>query len=588
MSSMDFVETYKTFIKDLPWPVCIEDVNSSIVYVNTVFEKLFHISCEEVKDKHFDKILKFEMLKNCDSKMNDKDLSIKKIKLGQKTYKVHNISLKDNDNKVYAICKLIVDISERIDREIKLKKQTSILRTIIDALPESIFYKDKESRFIGYNKTFEEFYKNIGVTEILGKTDIEIYNNKEVAENFIKLDQEIMKTKKIKYYEQRVKDELGDDIIEECVKIPVMDDEGEPWGVVGLARNITERKAIEKRLRYLSEVDILTSLYNRYSFEEKVKELDKEEYFPLGVIMGDVNGLKIVNDTFGHLEGDKLIVNAANILKEICGDDAYIFRWGGDEFMILLPNFDEEKCEDKIRKINKRCREIKYDFIQINIALGQVVKKSRDEDIYECIKKVEEKVYCKKLVESKSVKKSIVNSFKKNLEEKSFESNEHIKRVLKYAEGIGKRLKLNISEMDELIITAQLHDIGKIGIDENILKKPYALTTEEYEIVKTHSEKGYRIINASSDLDNVAKCVLSHHERWDGKGYPLGLKGEEIPLISRIISVADAYDVMTNDRPYRKALKHESAMEELERCSGTQFDPAIVKEFKIFMKNEKN
>ena len=580
MSSMDFVGTYKTFIKDLPWPVCIEDVNSSIVYVNIVFEKMFHINCEKAEGKHFDKVLKFEVLKDCDSKMNDKDLSIKKIKLGQKTYKVYNISLKDNDNKVYAICKIIVDISERIDREIKLKKQTSILRTIIDALPESIFYKDKESRFIGYNKTFEEFYKTIGVREILGKTDIEVYNNKEIAENFMKIDQEIMETKKIKYYEQRVKDELGDDIIEECVKIPVIDDEGELWGVVGLARNITERKTIEKRLRYLSEVDILTNLYNRYSFEEKVKELDKEEYFPLGIIMGDVNGLKIVNDTFGHLEGDKLLINTANILKEICDPNKYIFRWGGDEFMILMPNSNEKKCVDIMKKINKRCREIQYDFIQINIALGEAVKKSRDEDVYECIKKAEEKVYLKKLVENKSIKNSIINSIKKNLEEKSFETNEHTKRVLKYSEGIGKRLKLKMSEMDELIITAKLHDIGKIGIDENILKKPSDLTKEEYEIVKTHSEKGYRIINASSDLDNVAKCVLSHHERWDGKGYPLGLKGEEIPLISRIISVVDAYDVMTNDRPYRKALKHE--------CSGTQFDPAIVKEFKIFMKNEKN
>ena len=588
MNSVDFVETYKTFIKDLPWPVCIENVNSSIVYVNIVFEKMFHINCEKAEGKHFDKVLKFEVLKDCDSKMNDKDLSIKKIKLGQKTYKVYNISLKDNDNKVYAIFKIIVDISERIDREIKLKKQTSILRTIIDALPESIFYKDKESRFIGYNKTFEEFYKNIGVTEILGKTDIEVYNNKEIAENFMKIDQEIMDTKKIKYYEQRVKDELGDDIIEECVKIPVIDDEGELWGVVGLARNITERKAIEKRLRYLSEVDILTNLYNRYSFEEKVKELDKEEYYPLGIIMGDVNGLKIVNDTFGHLEGDKLLINTANILKEICNPNKYIFRWGGDEFMILMPNSDEKKCVDIMKKINKRCREIQYDFIQINIALGEVVKKSIDEDVYECIKKAEEKVYLKKLVENKSIKNSIINSIKKNLEEKSFESNEHTKRVLKYAEGIGKRLKLKIPEMEELIITAKLHDIGKIGIDENILKKPSDLTKEEYEIVKTHSEKGYRIINASSDLDNVAKCVLSHHERWDGKGYPLGLKGEEIPLISRIISVVDAYDVMTNDRPYRKALKHESAMEELERCSGTQFDPVIVKEFRMFMESEKN
>ena len=138
------------------------------------------------------------------------------------------------------------------------------------------------------------------------------------------------------------------------------------------------------------------------------------------------------------------------------------------------------------------------------------------------------------------------------------------------------------------MITAQLHDIGKIGIDEYLLKKPTTLTEEEYEIMKTHAEKGYRIINASSDLDNVAKCVLSHHERWDGEGYPFGLKGEEIPLISRIISVADTYDVITNDRPYRKALNHKMAIDEIERCSGTQFDPIVVKEFKKFMESRIN
>lgn len=584
MNYKDFVISYKTFLKDFPWPICIEDTDGIILYANTTFKNIFNMIDSEIEGKNIGEVLRLPSIFECRNKKDNQGLISEEVVIGDATYITHTWHLMEN-NSVQGVCRILIDITKRIKREVDLKKQTSILRTIIDALPESIFYKDKESRFIGYNKTFEDFYKSIGISQILGKTDLEIYNDKAVAEEFIKLDREIMKTKKIKYYEQHVKDKLDEDTIVECVKIPVMDDEGEALGIVGLARDISERKAMEKRLRYLSETDILTSLYNRFSFEEKIKELNKEEYLPLGIIMGDVNGLKIVNDTFGHLEGDKLLVITSEVIKEICYPNDYIFRWGGDEFIILLPNYDEEKCEEIINRINNRCKEIEHDFIQINIALGEAVKRTVDEDIYECIKKVEEKVYRKKLLENKSIKSSILSSLTKSLEEKSFETNEHTKRVAGYAEGIGKRLNLKISELDELILAAQLHDIGKIGIDEYLFKKPTSLTDEEYEVIKTHSEKGYRIINASSDLNNVAKCVLGHHERWDGKGYPLGLKGEEIPLISRIISVADSYDVITNDRPYRKGVDHKSAMKEIERCSGTQFDPMVVEEFKKYMNN---
>ena len=144
---------------------------------------------------------------------------------------------------------------------------------------------------------------------------------------------------------------------------------------------------------------------------------------------------------------------------------------------------------------------------------------------------------------------------------------------------IGKYLGLEMSRIDELKIAADLHDIGKIGISEEILLKPGKLTEDEYKIIKTHSEKGYRIIKASSELKEVAESVLYHHERLDGRGYPIGLKGEEIPLLSRIISVCDSYDVMTSDRVYKKAMSKEDAIEELKRCSGTQFDPSLVKVF---------
>lgn len=295
--------------------------------------------------------------------------------------------------------------------------------------------------------------------------------------------------------------------------------------------------------------------------------------------MGDVNGLKLINDTLGHLEGDNLLRSISNVLKSSCSESGYVFRWGGDEFIILVPNADELKCDKLIKQILNACKKYDYKYMQLSISLGAVVKHEVDDNIYDCINKAEEKVYRHKLLDNKSIKSSIMDSLLKSLEEKNLETNEHAKRVTKYALALGQKLNFKISELDELILVARLHDIGKIGISEDILLKPGSLTNEEFEIMKTHTEKGYRIINASSELYTVAKCVLTHHERWDGKGYPLGLKGDEIPLVSRIINIADSFDVMTNNRPYKNTKSKNEAIKELQRCAGTQFDPTLVHYF---------
>lgn len=295
--------------------------------------------------------------------------------------------------------------------------------------------------------------------------------------------------------------------------------------------------------------------------------------------MGDANGLKLVNDTLGHDQGDELLRLIAQALKDVCGEKQLIFRTGGDEFVILSKNTTEQECEIIIKNIFDRCKMYKHDLINVSISLGASVADSLNKSIYQALKEADDKVYRQKLLQKTSLNSSIMYSLQMGLEAKSLETEEHTDRVLENSIAIGEKLSLPMSVMDELTIVAKLHDIGKIGINEEILLKKGELTEDEFEVVKTHTEKGYRIVKASNQLDNVAKGVLAHHERWDGNGYPLKLEGEKIPLVSRIVSVADSYDAMTNNGIYKKCLNKEEAIEELKRCSGKQFDPIIVKAF---------
>lgn len=582
MNDFDILELYKLFLENVPWPVWVEGVDSRVIFLNKIYEQIYNVKLEDVIGRNNEEAFgkeKAEIYDHYVEKcLNTLQPCIIEDKVGDLFFECHMFAIVDKEGIVKGVAGVIIDITERKARELEVQEQKSILRTIIDAVPEAIFYKDKESRIVGCNKNFQDFYKKKGIEEVVGKTDMDLLPDKELAKVFTEQDKEIVRTQQRKYFQNHIIDDEGNSRFEENLKIPVINN-GEAWGIVGVSRDITERKTWEEKLKYYSEIDVLTGLYNRRSFEEKLKDLNNEQYLPLGIIMGDVNGLKIVNDTFGHFEGDRLLKEISNVLKTVCGNDGYIFRWGGDEFIILLPNCNELNCEKTIGRIIEQCEDSKYTYIQLSIALGETVKYDMNEDIYQCIKNVEERVYRKKLLDKKSIKSSIMESLRNSLEEKNMETFEHTDRVIEYAVAVGKELKLKPSQLDELAIVAELHDIGKIGIGEEILLKPSALTKEEFEIMKTHTEKGYRIINASSELDNVAKCVLTHHERWDGKGYPLGLKGEEIPLISRIINIVDSYDVMTNERVYKKAMSKESALNELLRCSGTQFEPNIVQCF---------
>lgn len=295
--------------------------------------------------------------------------------------------------------------------------------------------------------------------------------------------------------------------------------------------------------------------------------------------MADVNGLKLYNDAFGHLEGDKLLIKTAEIIRKECREDEIIARLGGDEFVILLPKTDSESAEKVIKRIKASSSGMRLQYMELSISFGWETKKSIDQDINEIRKNAEDYMYRNKLFESPSIRGKRVQTIINSLHEKNKREEQHGKRVSCLCEAIGIAMERSQSELNELKTVGLLHDIGKIAIDDKILNKPGQLTNEEWNEIKRHPEIGYRILSSVNDTAELAELVLAHHERWDGKGYPKGLKGEEIPLQARIIAIADAYDAMTSERAYRNSLSEEAALEELRENAGTQFDPEIIRVF---------
>jgi diguanylate cyclase len=356
---------------------------------------------------------------------------------------------------------------------------------------------------------------------------------------------------------------------------------------IGFSCDITEEKNAEENLRHLSYHDSLTGLYNRRYFEEALKDIDTPKSYPLSIFMGDINGVKLVNDAFGHAEGDKLIIACANIIQSCCRSEDIIARIGGDEFCILMPNTDTTTAPiilDRIEKALVASNDLSHDKYTHSVSLGFATKRVADEDISQILKIAEEYMYQRKLLEHTSSHSAIISSIKATMLEKNQETEEHAERLGNLAKAIAMKLKLPQIEQDRLELLATLHDIGKVGIRDQILTKPGKLSADEWVEMKRHPEIGYRIAISSPDLIPIAESILCHHEHWDGSGYPQGLHAENIPLLSRIIAVVDAYDAMTQDRPYRKAMPNADAIAEIELNAGKQFDPRIVKVFTELVK----
>ena len=498
------------------------------------------------------------------------DTAIEAVNLGAYSY----------IKKPYKMEQLLLNIQGAIEKKkgkAALKESEERYRLLVNNQKDFITEFDTSSKVLFINPSLCEF---------LGRTEKELLEKRFIP--FIhKDDQEAVK----KIIENVVKPPYTNYIE---VRMPVnnkwrwvewknralLKKDGSITNIIATGRDITDRIREREELKYSSFHDKLTNLYNRAYFEEELKRLNKVRQLPLSIVIGDVNSLKLVNDAFGYEQGDKLLIKIAEILKNCCRAEDIVSRWGGDEFAILLPKTTEDIANKIISRVRITCKKTIGYKVPTSISLGVSTKVNKEENISKIVKKAEDRMHRCKLSETKKIQSLIILNLENKLWGKNRKEKEHARKLKELSLKFGEKIGMSKDNLNKLTLLTILHDIGKIGIQDSILSKSSRLTEKEWSIVKKHPEIGYNIALSSPRLLQIAEAILHHHEWWDGRGgYPQELKGKGIPLISRILTIIDAYDAMTYGRCYKKPISRKEAIKELVRCSGTQFDPQLVGKF---------
>ena len=498
----------------------------------------------------------------------------------------NNTIIRDTDNNITGVLSSGEDITEIEISNKKLKESEKRYRELNNNLNAGVVVHNPDTSIMYFNKMAEELL-GLKYDELMGSYASSSQfvfvdkNNKimEIEEYPVNI---IIKSKTLlKNYLVGVKHINKDKIVWLSVNgVPLFNEDRSIKEIVISFDDITLEKVRQDKIIYISEHDYLTDLFNRSYFVESYKEMDNPKYYPLGILMIDVNGLKIINDAYGHDVGDVILKKVSDILRQSCRENDIICRIGGDEFTVVLPNISEGEIELIRANISESSKKEIINNIELSLATGYEIKNLDFEgDLDDVLKLAENHMYRNKLVEGISVRNKAIIAILQTLTEKYEEEKIHSANVSYYCKKIGEALNINEEDVKDLELAGMYHDIGKISIPDAILKKPGKLSKEEFDTIKKHPEISYQILRAADEFSDLAIHALYHHERWDGTGYPSGKKGEEIPLFSRIICVADSYEAMTAVRSYKKQLTKDEAVKEIIKCSRFQFDEDIARVF---------
>lgn len=587
---------FRTIFEQSPYGIAIGRSNNLVYNSNAMFEKILGRTKAEVASLNWMDLthpddLKAEMESFSDLQsgvINEYSFSKRIVRsdgsLIWVNIKVTGLYLSGEQNPGNFIC-MMEDITERVKAEKALQESERSKSVLLSHLP-GLAYR------CSLDREWTMHFLSAGCYELTGYQAECLLDNRDLSYNQLIAPeyrellwnewQRVISLKSYFKYEYEIITAGGQRkwVLEQGQGVYA--ENGSVEALEGIIIDITELKQREANILFMKNHDFITGLYNRNYFEVELARLNaQKECLPLSIFIANINGIRLINNAFGRKKGDMVIKAAANILKSCCREDDLLARTGGDEFCILMPNTDINEAYDVFLDIIKAIDD--YNKIEshnnmfiISLTVGFSTKTSAYDSVFETIKDAENYMLNRKLLNRRSSHSSILSSIVALLYARSQETEEHGQRIADLAVMVGKKLGLPQQKLDELRLFSMLHDIGKVGIDDRILNKSGSLTDQEWSIMKKHTEIGYNIAMASPELANIAEYILFHHEWWDGRGYPRGLQGDEIPLPSRILAVVDAYDAMTEERVYKKTLTREEAKEEIRLYAGTQFDPNIA------------
>ena len=577
----------QSIVENLSIPFCEFSADTTLLYVNSAYAQYFKSTPEDMVGRKFveyipvdERATVLNRLQDL-SAMNSAVSNIHHVQAGDECRWMEWIDMvlindESSDEVYFSIGN---DITERMKIEEEKEQALSIMTSMVNGHTAVMLLMDPSNgKIVRANAAASDFY-GYSVSELLNMTIYEI--NALGSENIQSSLSDVQQNKKRYFtFPHRMKNgEIRYVDVYSCT-INIRNQEL----IYSIIFDVTDREDAIRETRHLTYHDYLTGLYNRRYLKEEFQRQNTPENYPIAIILGDLNGLKKINDLYGNVAGDQVIKTFATVLKQYVSEETVLARVGGDAFALMLTRVSEDTVKALTDRLDS---EIKISIHELDDALPQGVTASfgygiqlcQQESLDALLHEAETYMYRRKFYDRDSKRSQVIDVIMGALFEKSERDQLHSIRVSKYCEMIARALNLSEEKVARIKVAASLHDIGKIGIDEKILNKEGQLSDQEWEMMRQHPVRSARILASIDEYSDIVHIVESHHEREDGSGYPEGLTADQIPLESKIIAVADAFDAMTAKRPYRPIINKNEAVAELTQCAGSQFDLSIVEMF---------